>query len=249
MEKLNKTVVEFIRTRDDKAANEPEQEQRSFTDAEVASSMRGYVGMQHGIMLFLLIAFFALGGGIVYQGTVIKQKEAMIAQLQVEKNDIILENVRLNELVAPIQKKIRLGAKFIHDKHHVPMDVALGYAHSEMVEALKTDLPFSVGLAVTSKESEFKSRAISYTGCCIGHKQINYAVWKKEIPSLTKRDLYDPDKNVALGYRILRQYVDRTGSLPIALQRYYGSTVREDNVAYADDVIRRSRIIARALSG
>lgn len=239
-------VVEFIRQKD--PLNEPANDPVVFTPDEMAHTLRGYVGIQHVVMVVLIIAVMMLGMNIAWQGHVIKQKDLQIAQLEKSLDEVTAENARLRELTAPVQKKIDLGAMFIHRNYHRPIAEARRLARSEMVNSLKSGIAFSVGLAISSKESGFRSWIASYNDTSHGIKQIHFNVWRKEIPGLTLQDLYNPETNIALGYGILKQYKERYGSLSTAIERYYGSTVPEENYAYRHDVVERASRIARYLA-
>lgn len=208
---------------------------------------REYIHFMHIVMIVMLLMLFGLGAGVVYQGTLIQKSNDKALEVIKERDAAILENIQLKEINATSQKKIGKAAEYIHQRYNVPMEVALSYARQEYIESQRTGIPYAVGLAVTSKESSFRTTAVSYTGCCYGLKQVHYRVWSKEKPGLTMNDLNDPYKNIQLGYAILKEYYDKTGSLEGALKRYYGSTDAQENYAYAADVIRRSREIARLL--
>lgn len=208
-----------------------------------------YRKSQRTMIVILLAVIVGLIAYVIYQeNRYDKAIEKLTATVE-QKKAVEKELSDAQVILKPIEKRINGGASYIHKKHNVPMDVAYQYSRSEMIESLNSGMAFITGLAVSGKESEFRPRAVSYTGCCYGIKQIHLGVWKKEKPGLTLKDLYDPDRNIKLGYQILREYYDKTGSIGLALQRYYGSTVQEENIAYADDVLRRSRYIAKYVNG
>lgn len=210
--------------------------------------MREYIGFMHKVIVIMLVAIFGMGAGFVYDGYKDRETLIQMSELMWQRDEAILENLQMKELTKPVQKKIDKAGGYISKKYGVPIETAKSYARQELINAQRTGIPFAVGLAITDKESSFNPDAISYTGCCYGLKQVHLRIWSKEKPGLTKRDLYDPYKNIAIGYDILKEYYQLTGSLSGALGRYYGSTVPEQNLAYAEDVIRRSQQIARALS-
>lgn len=209
---------------------------------------REYIRFMHIVMAILLAGIFGMGAGFVYEGYKDREMLLQMSELMKQRDEAILENLQLKELTKPAQKKIDKAGAYISKKYGVPIEIAKSYARQGLINAQRTGIPFTVGLAVMSKESSFNPEAISYTGCCYGLMQVHLKVWSKEKPGLTKQDLYDPYKNITLGYDILKEYYGLTGSLTGALGRYYGSTVPEENLAYAEDVIRRSQQFAKALS-
>ena len=204
---------------------------------------KAYVSALHAMLLAAMLIIFGLGASILYQTHLGQKNVELIAQLLAEKEELALENIRLQEIATPIQERIKRGANYIHQKHKVDMKVALEYSHKEMVESLRKGIPFAVGLAISEQESGFRSRAVSHTGCCYGLKQIHLRVWNKEM-GVTLSQLYDPQENIRISYEILDRYRQADGSLYTAIRRYYGSTVPEENVAYAASVLRRSERIA-----
>lgn len=76
-------------------------------------------------------------------------------------------------------------------------------------------------LSVIAVESSFKA-AVKSTAGAIGYMQI-VPKWHKEKVSDTAL-LYDPEYNVRVGTQILREYLDRYGSIDRALQKYSGNT-------------------------
>lgn len=118
-----------------------------------------------------------------------------------------------------------------------------------MLEAMRHGLDFALALAIPSVESSFNPNAISYTDCCLGLYQVHLRIWSQEKPGLTRDDLFNPYRNIEVGQEILKEYQVKAGSIPKALERYYGSTVPDENVAYAQKVLNRSRQIAAFLNG
>lgn len=204
---------------------------------------------QRNILIILSLVIVTLVGYIVYQEFRYQKTIDKLTVTIEQKEAIEKELADANVILAPIRDKINKGASYILKKHkHLDADAAYRFAYREMVESLNSGMPFVTGLAISGKESEFKPKAVSYTGCCYGIKQIHLRVWSKEKPGLQLEDLYDPDKNIKLGYTILREYFDKTGSVSAALQRYYGSTIPEDNIAYSQDVMRKAKQIEKYIN-
>lgn len=206
-----------------------------------------YVKLCHGMMVGMMVAIMLMGFGYVKQGGEQQRMIEKMMEVVKQRDELILQNIQLKEITKPTQQKINKGGVYIHKTYGVPRELAMEYSRNIMLGSIRTGLPFSVGLAVPAQESGFRADAVSYTGCCYGQWQIHFNVWRKEIPDLTLEELYDPVANTRIGYDILKQYYDQTGSLTGALERYYGSTVPEDNIAYSEQVIRRSQEISRYL--
>lgn len=221
--------------------DEPElttEERLQFT-LGVASVLNLLVGV-------LVLAIFVLGTTLLYQSHQFAKSTDKYETLLHENNELKLENIQLRELSKDKLEKMKRGAQYIEKHYGVEKPVAQRYALLEMLASIKYNVPYSLGLSITAQESSFNHDAVSYTNCCLGGKQINYKVWK-EYFDIKKQDLFKPEVNIDIGYHILRKYADETGSMELALQRYYGSTVPEENQRYAQQVISRAEKIARAL--
>lgn len=207
---------------------------------------KAYVGMQHVVMLVMVFCIFALGATLLYQSHSQGKKDEQYRALLQEVNELKLENIQLKELSKDKIEKMKRGAQYIEKNYGVEKPVAQRYALLEMLASIKYNVPYSLGLSITAQESSFNHDAVSYTNCCLGGKQINYKVWK-EYFAVKKQDLFKPEVNIDIGYHILRKYANETGSLNLALQRYYGSTVPEENEKYAQQVMSRAQKIESLL--
>ena len=114
-------------------------------------------------------------------------------------------------------------------------------AELEIKYAKKYNIPVAYGLAISAQESQWNIKAISYNGTSYGIKQIHCKVWCKEF-GVTQKDLFDPEKNIELGYKILAQYKAQYGSMDRALMAYYGSTRQWENEEYLASVKRKARL-------
>lgn len=106
----------------------------------------------------------------------------------------------------------------------------------------------AIGLAISMQESNFNPNAVSYTGCCLGQKQINFSAHREEYGIKTRKELLDPEYNIQLGYRLMADNVDRYGTMGKALQHYYGSTDSRENIIYMKSVMSKAKQIRRDVS-
>ena len=123
--------------------------------------------------------------------------------------------------------------------------VALRIAHREIKYSTQYKVPLHIGLAISAKESTFNPKAVSYNGTSYGLKQVHRAVWASNV-SLQK--LTQLDYNTNLGYKIIREYYDLTGSYTKALRRYYGATNALENDKYSNHVVAISHKFKEKLS-
>ena len=76
--------------------------------------------------------------------------------------------------------------------------------------------------AIIHQESSFNKDEVSYADC-YGLMQINYNVWKKVLDLEDASELFDIDKNIECGCRILNVYLEKEDRVKSkALVRYFG---------------------------
>jgi hypothetical protein len=96
------------------------------------------------------------------------------------------------------------------------------------------NLPPILVLSLIKRESQFNPKADSGTGAK-GLMQV-IAYWHKEKLEkfgMKKEDLFNINENIGVGCWILREYLDRSGSIDGALRRYVGS----DHRGYIIDIL------------
>lgn len=100
----------------------------------------------------------------------------------------------------------------------------------------KYNVPKSVILSIIHQESHFNKTAKSKYGC-IGLMQINPKVWCRKF-QISENELWDIEKNIDTGTRIIKHYYKITGSWKKALYRYYG--ISEFGKVYQNQTIKRA---------
>jgi soluble lytic murein transglycosylase-like protein len=90
------------------------------------------------------------------------------------------------------------------EAYGIPADLASAIQRAAVAEGLEPEL----GFRLVRHESGFRQRAVSPLGA-IGYTQLlpSTAMWLE--PGLTERQLYDRDTNLRLGFRYLKQMLDR----------------------------------------
>lgn len=104
------------------------------------------------------------------------------------------------------------------------------------------ELPAELVVYLIKRESNFNTRAFSSVGA-VGLMQV-FPKWHRDKMmelGITHEEVYNIDNNVRLGCWILRQYLDRTGSIDKALTKYVGgkhpSYVRDILSGYTNEMI------------
>ena len=86
--------------------------------------------------------------------------------------------------------------------------------------AVENDIPPSVAFGLVRTESSFQNTATSYVGA-VGLTQLMPATARWLEPGVTTRELRDPDTNLRIGFRYLRQLIDDyDGNTHLALLAY-----------------------------
>ncbi|MGH7482598.1 MAG: lytic transglycosylase domain-containing protein [Longimicrobiales bacterium] len=100
--------------------------------------------------------------------------------------------------------------------HRIPADLSASIYDIATAEGIDPALAYRL----VAVESEFATRAVSHRGA-IGLTQVMPATAFELAPSLRREDLFERDTNLHLGFRYLRQMIDRyDGDLRLALLAY-----------------------------
>lgn len=118
-------------------------------------------------------------------------------------------------------------------------------AQLEIASAKASRIPLSVGLAISIKESHFKTASVSYNGSSYGVKMINFHAHRDLVTN--KLMLFNPYFNVPVGYKILSGYTKNFHGLRTGLEHYYGSNDKVDNLRYANSVLKMSNRIKQQI--
>jgi soluble lytic murein transglycosylase-like protein len=62
-----------------------------------------------------------------------------------------------------------------------------------------------------------------------------------------EKSVFDPESNIRVGTRILREYLSRTGNVGIALQMYAGA-LGDDNDTYTNKVLAEKQRLQRVVA-
>lgn len=137
------------------------------------------------------------------------------------------EGERLAEQLRLAQGEIellRIGAQrfdslFMYSaRYQVPADLAALIYDVALWEGLDPDL----GFRLVEAESRFEARAVSSAGA-VGLAQLMPSTARALMPGVTTEQLFEPQTNLHLGFRLLRQLIaGYDGDLRLALVDYNG---------------------------
>lgn len=114
--------------------------------------------------------------------------------------------------------------------------------------AVESDIEPRIAFGLVRTESSFRRTAVSHAGA-VGYTQVLPSTARWLEPGTTRRDLFDTDKNLRIGFRYLRYLLDKyDGNVRLALTAYNRGPGTVDRVlrrggnpdnGYAGKVLRR----------
>lgn len=127
-------------------------------------------------------------------------------------------------------------AEYLAKRYKVAQDLTLDFVRIAHAEGARVGLDPLLVMAVISVESRFNPIAESV----VGAKGLMQIIPKfhadKFAPFGGERAVFEPEANIRVGTRILKEYLARTGNLGIALQMYAGA-LGDDNDTYTTKVL------------
>lgn len=101
-------------------------------------------------------------------------------------------------------------------RYRIPADLAASIYDIAVAEGIDPKVAYSL----VNVESEFYNKAVSPVGA-LGLTQVMPATGRMMQPGLERADLFDPETNLRLGFRFLREMLARyNGDLDLALHAY-----------------------------
>jgi soluble lytic murein transglycosylase-like protein len=155
------------------------------------------------------------------------------SQIQKETERVPEQDVLESRM--PADGKLQL-AEFVSKRYRVSLDATLELVSAAYVAGEQTGLDPLLILAVMAVESRFNPIAESVAGAKGLMQVIPRYHMEKIIASGGEKAVLEPEINIQLGARILRDYIVRSGGLTTGLQMYNGASDNGSN-QYAEKVI------------
>jgi soluble lytic murein transglycosylase-like protein len=140
---------------------------------------------------------------------------------------------------------VRVLANIVAKRYRVADDATRGLVAIAYREARRNRLDPLLVLAVIGVESRFNPIAES-DGGALGLMQIVPKYHVQTMTASTRADMLDPQRNIGLGARVLKQYVIAGGTETAGLQKYNGAADDATN-AYANRVMAEKQGLADSL--
>ncbi len=138
-------------------------------------------------------------------------------------------------------------AEYLAKRYRVSQDVTLEFVQIAHAEAQRVNLDPLLVMAVIAVESRYNP--IAESG--VGARGLMQIIPKFHADKLAEfggeKAVFDPESNIRVGTRILREYLSRTGNLGIALQMYAGA-LGDDNDTYTNKVLGEKQRLQRVVA-
>ena len=135
-------------------------------------------------------------------------------------------------------------ASILADRYRISKEATLEFVHFAFGEGSRFGVDPLLILSVMAVESRFNPVAESNAGA-LGLMQI-IPRFHSEKYDTNDQSLLDPETNIHVGVKILREYIARESSQVAALQRYNGA-YDDPTTAYANKVLGEKNWLQRAL--
>jgi len=146
----------------------------------------------------------------------------------------------------PADGKLLALAEFESKRYRVSLDATLDLVSAAFAAGKQTGLDPLLIIAVMAVESRFNPIAESVAGAKGLMQVIPRYHMEKIIASGGEKAVLEPETNILLGARILREYIVRSGDLSTALRMYNGALDNGSN-QYAEKVISEKQRLQQIL--
>lgn len=138
-------------------------------------------------------------------------------------------------------------AEFLAKRYKVSQDLTLEFVQIAHAEAARVNMDPLLVMAVIAVESRYNPIAES----SVGAKGLMQIIPKFHGDKLAEfggeKSVFDPESNIRVGTRILREYMSRTGNVGIALQMYAGA-LSDENDTYTTKVLGEKQRLQRVVA-
>ncbi|MGE0557849.1 MAG: lytic transglycosylase domain-containing protein [Burkholderiales bacterium] len=204
--------------------------------------------------LLTLIAFFASVsalGLLLHERYGVRWLQTAFAAVQSEANavtQLVLPPPAPPAVVAhPDAPRHAALAEFLAKRYKVSQDVTLKFVQIAHAEAKRVNLDPLLIMAVIAVESRYNPIAESEVGAK-GLMQIMPKYHAEKLAEFGgEKAVFDPESNIRVGTRILREYLNWTGNLGIALQMYAGALADENDI-YTKRVMNEKQRLQRVVA-
>jgi len=149
----------------------------------------------------------------------------------------------------PLDREQQNIARFIAARYRVGLDATSEFVYHAYRAARDVKVDPMLVLAVMSVESSFNPRAQSHAGAQGLMQVLTRVHVDKFVPFGGIPAAFDPVANIRVGSVILKEYLNREGSVEGALKSYVGAALAEHDGGYGSKVLSARERIAAAAAG
>jgi soluble lytic murein transglycosylase-like protein len=200
------------------------------------------------VTLAVLIASFSALALLLHERYGVQWLESAYAAVESEAKAVSERVLPQPEPAAhPDAARHEALAEFLAKRYKVSQDVTLEFVQIAHAEAARVNLDPLLIMAIIAIESRYNP--IAESG--VGAKGLMQIIPKFHADKLAEfggeKAVFDPESNIRVGTRILREYLSRTGNLGIALQMYAGA-LGDDNDTYTNKVLGEKQRLQRVVA-
>ncbi len=200
--------------------------------------------LHHGLALIGLVAVLlviARGKTLFFDEQ--PDRSATIGSIQYDGTSSLFEGAQEAD-----GQKYRALAAYVSRRYRIAPDVTEVFVGAAQEAGREVGLDPLLILAVMAVESRFNPVAESL----VGAKGLMQVVPRHHLDKLMEHGgaeaVLDPATNIALGARILKEYIRRTGSLEAGLQ-FYNGALADPTSQYAQKVLAEKERLQQAMRG
>lgn len=186
-----------------------------------------------GAVLWICVIFFAFAAGVAAA-----EWEEEPEEEPLEYTLVISEPVTMAAMPIPTTETAQAGELTLCEDTFIREDIPLSNELQAMLygACLEFEIDFDLALAVIEQETNFRNVA-GDGGDSQGYMQIQRKWWKGLMAEIGATDLTDPEDNFRTGCAILRQLIDKYGTVEDALSAY--NTGRPGQTRYSREVMEK----------
>ena len=186
------------------------------------------------IVMWAAVIFFAFAAGVKAA-----EWEEEPEQETLEYTLVICEpQVQMAAMPIPATQAAQEPQLDVCEDTYLRDDIPLSYELQALLygACLEFEIDFDLALAVIEQETQFRNVA-GDSGDSQGYMQIQRKWWKGLMAEIGAEDLTDPEDNFRTGCAILRQLIDKYGTVEDALSAY--NTGRPGQTRYSREVMEK----------
>ncbi len=202
--------------------------------------------------ILTLVAFFASFSALVlllHERYGVDWLQSAVAAVQSEAHAVSARVLTPEAVPAvdPDAARHTALAEFLAKRYKVSQEATLDLVQIAYAEGKKVGLDPLLIMAVIAVESRYNPIAESVVGAKGLMQIIPKFHTDKLAPFGGEKAVFDPESNIRVGTRILKEYLSRTGNVGIALQMYAGA-LGDDNDTYTTKVLGEKQRLQRVVA-